>query len=348
MRRRHPQSAERAVSVVIGTVLLLAIVVILMSILASAVLGVDFLDRSPSADIVYEEDENGTVLIALADARGLSADNTEIRLRTEGTCRTWDGSGTLGKGDAMLLEGSDCPESLEEGDVLQVIGAQTLLDTYELRGRYPDYDCEEFEDEFNDGSLITIENGGVVSCDFTDDGSQLDNGLEVDNATTIIGNVNVRDNAQLRDGSMIDGSVRAGSSKDVILQDDGDASIVSGDIIGGRNADIDGGGTIEGSVTVSKSVWVRESGEVEGTIEAGEDVLLDRDAIVGDAITLTGSSRLVEVDNATVRGSVYADDNDVLLKGDGIIEGDVTADTVECKDDSEIHGDINADDVNGC
>lgn len=347
MKLRRP-SGERGISVVIGTVLLVAIVAITMAIIAAALLGGDFYDRSPSADIIYEEDADGSVLIALTDVRGLSAGNTEIKLENGGSCGYWDGSGTLGKGDATTVEGSDCSESLEEGDVIQVIGAQTLLDTYELRGRYPDYHCEEFEDEFNDGSQITIENGGVVSCDFSDDGGQLDNGLEVDNATTIIGKVNVRDNAQLRDGSIIDGSVQSGSSKDVILQDDGEASTISGDIIGGRNADIDGGGTVEGSVTVTRSIWVRDSGEVEGAIEAGEDVLLDQNAIVDNDITLTGSSRLVEVTDATVTGNVHADDNEVLLKGDGIIDGDVTADTVECKDDSEIHGNITADEVNGC
>lgn len=56
----------------------------------------------------------------------------------------------------------------------------------------------------------------------------------------------------------------------------------------------------------------------------------------------------MEVDDATVTSDVYADDNGVVLKGDGLIEGDVTAESIECKDDAEVRGEIDADGETGC
>ncbi|WMT09164.1 hypothetical protein NP511_05900 [Natrinema thermotolerans] len=97
---RLPRSSrdDRGVSVVIGTVLLI-----------------------------------GMATIGLTEVQRLTAGETEIKLQDGGSCGTWDGSGDLEEGDVTTVDKSDCGESLDKGDVLQVIGSETLLDTYELR-----------------------------------------------------------------------------------------------------------------------------------------------------------------------------------------------------------------------
>lgn len=105
-----------------------------MAVIGTAVLGGGLFERPPEADIIFQEEGDGSVTIALRDARGLSADDTEIRLRGVGSCGTWDGSGELETGDRTNVDDADCPGTLDEGDVLQVIAAETLIDTHEIRG----------------------------------------------------------------------------------------------------------------------------------------------------------------------------------------------------------------------
>lgn len=319
---------DRGVSIVIGTVLLVGIVSIAMAVLGAAILGTDFVDQSPRAEFVYQEDRSGTVAIALSDVQRLIGDETEIKLRGEGSCGTWEGSGALEDGDLTRVSWNDCPTDLEEGDVLQVIGSNTLLDTYELQGRYPDHGCEAIpSSDFDDGSQIELDSGDTIACELTDGGNRLDNSLQIDQETSLIGDVKL--------------------TKAVELTTSGTNEIV-GDISTQKGVDVKDGSIVVGSIEADKSVDVYAGSEVDGPIEAGEDVMLDSDATVNDDITVTGSGRLVEVDDATVTDDVHADDNDVVLKGDGAIDGDVTADAVECKDDSEINGDITADSNTGC
>jgi flagellin-like protein len=131
---RHVRSSERAISSTLGVVLLVAIAVMTMAVIGTVVLGGGFVERSPEADIVFQEEGDGSVTIALRDARGLNAGDTEIRLRGVGSCGTWDGSGELETGDRTTVDDADCSGPLDEGDVLQVVAAETLIGTYEIRG----------------------------------------------------------------------------------------------------------------------------------------------------------------------------------------------------------------------
>jgi len=132
MNLRRSSRDDRGVSVVVGTVLLIGMVTMSMAVLGAAVLSTDLVDSPPRAEFVYQE-EGGTVSIGLTDVQRLTAGGTEIKLQDGGSCGTWDGSGDLEEGDITTVDGSDCGESLDKGDVLQVIGSETLLDTYELR-----------------------------------------------------------------------------------------------------------------------------------------------------------------------------------------------------------------------
>ncbi|WP_245800604.1 bactofilin family protein [Natrinema saccharevitans] len=227
------------------------------------------------------------------------------------------------------VDGNDCPDDLERGDVLQIIGSETLVDTYELRGRFADHGCEVIDsDDFDDGSTIELDSGDSISCEMTDGGDRLDNGLQIDEGTTLMGEVNVTKTVEL---------TTSGTNE------------IAGDITTQKGVDVKDGSVVDGTIKATKSVDVFKDSEVSGSIVADEDVLIDQDAIIDGEISLTGSGRSVEVEDATVDGDVHADDNDVTLKGDsGVIKGDVTGETVECKDNSEINGDITANTVNGC
>ncbi|WP_256413331.1 polymer-forming cytoskeletal protein [Haloterrigena gelatinilytica] len=320
MRIRQLQWGDRGISIVIGTVLLVGIVTITMAILATAILGTDFIDQSPEADIVYEEDQNGTVLIALADARGLSAGNTELQLRGAGSCGSWDGDGTLGKGSVTLLEGSDCPDSLEEGDVIQVIGSDTLIDTYELRGPFADFGCEAYESELKNGDPIIIEDGDTVACDLTDDGSRLPNDIRVRDGGTLIGNINTSGVLEITDAT-VDGNVDSLDGFDLKV-----GSVVDGDV----TADV-------------KNVYLRDGSDVEGSIESldsGKDVYLEVGSTESSTVggDLMSERHVIIKDSNTVEGNVIADE-EVQLKKNAIVEGDVLeGEITECGSGAEING----------
>ena len=346
MRIRQLQWGDRGISVVIGTVLLVGIVTITMAVLATAILGTDFIDQSPEADIVYEEDRNGTVLIALADARGLSAENTELQLRGDGSCGSWDGDGTLGKGSVMLLEGSDCPDSLEEGDVIQVISSGTLVDTYELRGVSSSFDlCEQaIEDE-----RLEIRSGDEIDCDLvSEDGGRVDVVLDMDGGE-LEGTVNLSSDGQLDlEGGTLDGDAE---SERFRLETDW---------------------TITGDLTVpataeSSSLTLKARTEVGGSVYSeGRSIELTDGVTVGEDVHITGTDeQLTLKSEAMVGGNVYVGENDVWMEPDSVIggdvagnevmlkdgatiEGDATASTITCEGSATVEGTVDADENNGC
>ncbi|PCR89528.1 type IV pilin [Natrinema ejinorense] len=131
MQSRRLPWDERAVSPVIGTVLLVGIVAMTMTLLGTALFGGGLFEQSSSAEFTYQT-ESGTVKIGVTDVRGLSADDTEIRIKGGPSCGTWDGSGSIEKGDVTEIDSTDC--SFSNGDVIQIVTPDRLLDTYEVRG----------------------------------------------------------------------------------------------------------------------------------------------------------------------------------------------------------------------
>ena len=380
MLSRDSRTVDRGVSVVLGMVLLVGIVTIAMALLATAILGIDFLDESPSADVVYEEDDDGTVLIALADARGLSAGDTDIRLQNVGDCATWDGSGTLGKGDTTVIDSSDCPDSFEAGDVIQVIGSDVLVDSYELRGGFADYGCEAFESELASDDEIVIEDGDTVACDFVDDGSRISNPVTVRDGGKLIGDIYTEeqitfddgtvdgdidsskefklaaeseihgdivspdDGVEIESGTDVGGSITT-ASKDIVVEADG-PSTIGGDITSGEDAVVKADNVVEGAITADRGIDIGDSTEIYGPIDAAYDVVLDQHSLVDADVTLDTTGRSVELkDHATVTGDVHADDNDVILRDGATIEGDVWGDTVTCEGDATVEGEVYADET---
>lgn len=314
MRLRRSSRDDRGVSVVVGTVLLIGMVTMAMAVLGAAVLSTDFIDSPPQAEFVYQEDGNGTVAIGLTDAQGLSASDTEIRLEGEGSCGTWYGSGTLEKGDITVLDDGDCPKSLEEGDVLQVISADTLLDTYEVKGIATGYDrCEKVID----GEDITVEEDETLDCDIVgEDGGRVD--LEV----------------VIKDGGKLIG--------DVHLSDDSNAGF-----------DLKGGGTFTGNLDSKTMPTIRSGSRIDGDITVPQDNNGDTLALKGDT-NMEGSIETTDEkvklnENVTLEGDIIVHpvdgsgmDTGVDLQDEVLVNGDVNASQydAEIADSANVTGDV--------
>lgn len=121
---------DTAVAPIIGVTLFVALSVIVMSIIGLAVFQFDVLTETPEADLVFEEAGTDEVIVGVEwiNTDDLSKNDVELSVRGDDCSETWDGSGTLAQGDTNVFD-QEC--SFENGDVLQVIGRNAVLDTYE-------------------------------------------------------------------------------------------------------------------------------------------------------------------------------------------------------------------------
>lgn len=335
MRPRDFGSDRRSVSVVVGSILLIGLLVVLVSLVGATILSGNYYDPSPKADLVYNEDADGTVAVVVKDVNHLPADDTEIRLRGEGHCTDWNGSGAVDEGDVTITAFDDCPDKLTRGDVIQIVGNRKLVDTYELRGVYPDYGCDEFESEVDSGSKITIESDERVACDFGSNGDRIDSEIEIKDGGTLIGDV--FSNAQLKtDGGRLDGTFDSeldGTSYDIIDAD------IDGNLVSSDKISVKEGNSIGGSIDGEDEVDVDRHNDVAGSIVAEGDVWVRDASEVGGDVTVNGSGHTAYLyQDASVDGDVHASGNDVDLREDAVVRGDVTADTIHCSDGARIDG----------
>ncbi|AGB32806.1 Type II secretory pathway component [Natrinema pellirubrum DSM 15624] len=347
MNLRRSSRDDRGVSVVVGTVLLIGMITMAMAVLGAAVLSTDLVDSPPRAEFVYQEDGNGTVAIGLTDVQKLTADGTEIKLEGEGSCGMWGSGGDLEEGAVTTVEDGDCPDSLEEGDVIQIIGAETLIDTYELRGvsgATYGADCtDEIDEKIDDGDPIVIQDGEVVECDLTDGDDRIDSPVTVRDGGELIGNISTTDEIKIDDGT-VDGYVN--SSKNFQLKD---SSTIGGSVRltgGGSDLTVEGGTDVGGSITTTDNdlnIVIDNTGSTIGSdITSDGSVTVKSDHNIQGSITATDDITLN--DGSKVDDDVDAGDNDVTLKDTSIIQGNVTdADFVDCKGSSDVKGSINAD-----
>lgn len=276
---------DSAVSTVVGVVMLIAIVVLVMTVLGAQILSAGVFERQPSVELVYEEQPSGEVIVGVEDVRGLSSDETHIQLQGGPECRQWPGTGTIEVGETVSFDQSDC--NFQVGDELQVIGSNTLVDTYELRGTNPpwwDYSCD-VDGPLNstgmaDDDDVTIDTGDSVECSFTD--SSEDRNFDISNNSALIGDVNTSDGDFDVDNATVYGYVVA-DGDDLVLTNE---ATITRFAYSDGNIDIDGNSTVDGPVLAT-----------------------------GD----------IDVDGSTIDGKIYTDDaGDVTVSGgsdhDGIVE----------------------------
>jgi len=118
------ESGERAVSPVIGVILMVAITVILAAVIASFVLGLGDTD-DPAPNLVFEDQyDSGEFEIGITSGDS-DADASLLELSGDNITATWDevnGDG-LGAGESAVLNVSDSAEDddVAHGDEIQLI-----------------------------------------------------------------------------------------------------------------------------------------------------------------------------------------------------------------------------------
>lgn len=107
---------EKAVSPVIGVILMVAITVILSAVIATFVLGLgeDLVNPAPSASFDYDYDEsNSEVTITHQNGQQLDAENLEVTVEGGGSVST-SFSGEVTAGDSATVD-------VDDGDVVRVV-----------------------------------------------------------------------------------------------------------------------------------------------------------------------------------------------------------------------------------
>lgn len=259
-------SSDRAVSTVVGVVLLIGMIVMVMAVLGSQILGVGLFDRQPRAELVYEERSDDELIIGVEDATALSADDTRISLESGDECRGWPGSGDIESGDTVRIDTTHC--SFTEDDVVQVIGSSSLLDTYRIRGvgLDTDFNCavdgdiEDADDTVVDADAndIDIKSGSTIKCDFSEgsDGRNFD----IDSGGLLVGDVVTADGNHVMSNATTDGYVNASG---IELYDNStltEPGYADGDFY------VDGESTVEGPVLATGDIQIYGGSTVEGKI----------------------------------------------------------------------------------
>lgn len=292
---------NRGLSPVVGTVLLVAIAVVLASLAGYIIFGAtETHDPAPSVTVELVESE----------------DSTDYRLRYE--------SGNAPLGDQTEIQGVVKPDRLDgtnltAGDTVEV----TPLDeeirlvwhadqrTYTLRTFTAepavtdlsvsdiDHECGWATEKINDQGDLNMNSGNVLHCDVVDE-------LDIDPGVSDV-------DIDLWDDALLLGSIDT----------DGDVDLDSATVVG----DV---------TTNSDDITITNESSVGGDVVAqpGTSIDIDGDSSVAGAVVVDGGS--LSLDDVTVDGHVYADENDVSCSGGTTIGPDgASCSTYDPKDPDE-------------
>ncbi|WP_396613372.1 type IV pilin (plasmid) [Haloferax sp. S1W] len=126
-------SESRAVSPVIGVILMVAITVILAAVIGTFVLGLgdQVGDSAPQASFSFDYDES-TGDLSVSHESGDPIEATQLNVSYSGTSYDWNGTGTVGAGDTADYPGA----SLSDGDVVRVVWTSTSGDSSATLQKY--------------------------------------------------------------------------------------------------------------------------------------------------------------------------------------------------------------------
>lgn len=343
------QGEDRAVSPVIGVVLMIGIFAILMAAIGAFVVGFSPTQPPPDTEMAYVEDgASGVGLQVVMDVGDeVDAENVEFQLDDGTACDGWDGSGPIETGDETMILDCDGTDQLDPGDRVQAIWSDgtgsrsAVLDSYEVRGtvHFADLTCSDLESM--DPVIIDDE---VVSCEHLN----VDTNIEVKNDGILVGNgTSAKDRIDITDGTIegdadADGEldiVRSGVDEDVTAGDDVDLddSTVGGDVSTGKVADVLENSRVDGDLTSTKVATVEES-SVGGTVESEDEEVKVIDATVDDGVAAEDK---VEIQSgSTVGGTVESRTGAVDVVGGSSVADDISADATVKLTDSSTDGDV--------
>lgn len=280
---------RRAISPVIGTVLLVAIVAIMAALAAYVIFGAaETHDPAPAVSVELVETENPAVY----RLRYRSGEATlENRTELQGVIESDALHGTeLGAGDEIeVMPVSNEVRLVWEGDdrtyTLQTFEAEPAPGLEDISSSDIDYDCDWAEEHINDQQDLDLNSGEVLRCDILDD-IDLDPGVsgidpDIYANATLIGSIDTDGDVNL-DQATVTGDVTT-DGNDIVMTGE---STVYGDVVAqvGTNIDIDGDSYMAGAVvardgslslsdvTVDGHVYVDESDfSCSGDTELGPD-----------------------------------------------------------------------------
>lgn len=295
-----PRQSGRAVSPVVGTVLLVAIVVVLAGLAASVALGTGG-PREPAPEVVLElEPTDRPVAHELTVESGDPLVGEKIELR--GTSDETPVNGRLKAGETVTVYPLD---STVEVVWFGEYGTTQVLATFDPETDLPaaDEGCNWVESNGPDVDInivvrcdvITVGDADVLSSGVVIGEVDTDQPVDVDHGT-VYGPVS-SNNAADFDGAKVTGDVEA--SGDVTVTDE---STIGGSLTTGSSSSVtvDGGSTVSGSVVAGDDVTL--TGVTVGGDVNAPDVDITDSTIEGDVV----GSTVVQLDGVTVTGHVYA------------------------------------------
>lgn len=287
--------ADRGLSPVVGTVLLVGIAVTLIAVSAGLFFGIaDTSDPAPRV-VLEAENEDGSYEYILRHESGDTIDGDRLRLKgaaePEATAGDQLRAGyevtiypTAEEVTVVWHDGQDSTYVLKTVDVSQSLPR-------------PDEGCDWVEDESNSGTDPIMIDALVVNCD-----------------------VETAEQVALQNGGAVVGTV-ASNAKDL----DADDAEVYGDVKVETVLNVQNGTVTGDASSRTGDVKIHTDSTVEGSIDAEKVAeVSDGSAVAGDVQSRTKDAKVL---NSTVRGSVTADGT--VKVDDAVVEGDVYADPVD-------------------
>ncbi|WP_058366523.1 type IV pilin [Haloparvum sedimenti] len=286
--------ADRAISPVVGVVILVGIVALLAGTGGVLILGLaDDPDPAPGATLDVEAAGDG-LHHALVHGGGDTIDGDALAIR--GAADPDAAAGTrLTAGTAVELYPVDEEIMVVwrgDDDTTHVLTTATVDRTLPE----PDRTCEWVDEETDGGAdPITID-GLVVDCDV-----ETDEGITVSDGGVVVGESASGAKDFDGDDATVYGDVAV--EKVVNIQ----TGTVRGSVVS-RTADAKlGNVTVDGSVTARKVVEVLAGSAVGGDVESENNTVKVFDSTVEGAVVAADGEQ-VKLDNATVEGHVYVDE----------------------------------------
>lgn len=282
---------DRALSPVIGGVLLVAIVLVLAAVAGGVALSLSQ-EREPAPEVrvVAETTDDGHTQ-RLRHEQGDVIDGDKVTLR--GTANPQQLAGReLGAGESVdFYPVEEEIRLVWAGDH----GATYSLGTFEFERTLPEPDvgCSWVSTESDNGTENVKISGDVVDCDVT-----TDKVIEVKSDGVVIGDV-TSDNKELdMDDSVVYGNVEV---QDTVNVQDGE---VTGSVTAhAKNIKIDNT-TVGDDVTAgNKEIEVVADSTVDGDLVGDDDQVKVLSSSVSGSVVTEGTAKL---DGATIEGDVYA------------------------------------------
>lgn len=291
----NQQGPTRAVSPVIGTVLMVAIIVVLATVGGAMFLRFDA-ETDPQPNVVLESNTTDTPAHALVHGGGESIEGERLELK--GAVPADDPAGkTLQVDDEITFYPTSEEVTVvwygdnEESYSLTTVEAEQVVPE-------PDESCAWVEDETVNGTeSITIDNV-VVNCDV-----ETEKQVAIQNGGVVIGETFSDQKDLDADEAQVHGDVTV--EKVLNLQD--------GQITGSATSNLEdvkiGNGSVDGSIEAEKVAEVTRSSTVGGDMEShtSDTKVLDGSLVEGSVT----ASATVKVENSTIEGDVYADPSDL-------------------------------------